>query len=179
MPTALLSPPAGTPVTRAVAELLRDDGWHTVSTSDGPVDALIVDPGLLDDAPVRGAARGLLDLVEHTSFPSRDDGGAAVVVVGSRDQLGWGERPEHAAEAAAVFGVARSLALQLAPRGVTVNVVAGLPAGDGPAALLPEPATAADLAATIAFLAHPRSRYVTGQLVFCDAGAALLSSLSV
>jgi enoyl-[acyl-carrier-protein] reductase (NADH) len=58
-------------------------------------------------------------------------------------------------------------------------VVAGLPAGDGPAALLPEPATAADLAATIAFLAHPRSRYVTGQLVFCDAGAALLSSLSV
>ena len=66
----------------------------------------------------------------------------AVVVVGSRDQLGWGERPEHAAEAAAVFGAARSLALRLAPRGITVNVVAGLPAGDGPAALLPEPATA-------------------------------------
>ena len=42
MPTALLSPPAGTPVTRAVAELLRDDGWHIVSTPDGPVDALIV-----------------------------------------------------------------------------------------------------------------------------------------
>jgi NAD(P)-dependent dehydrogenase (short-subunit alcohol dehydrogenase family) len=102
-----------------------------------------------------------------------------VVVVGSRDQLGWGERPEHAAEAAAVFGAARSLALRLAPLGITVNVVAGLPAGDGPAALLPEPATAADLAAAIAFLAHPRSRYVTGQLVFCDAGAALLSSLSV
>jgi hypothetical protein len=178
MPTALLSP-AGTAVTAAVAELLEADGWTVVSTPDGPVDALVVDPGLLDEAPVRDAARSLLDLVERTPFPGRDDGGGAVVVVGSRDQLGWGERPEHAAEAAAVFGAARSLALRLAPHGTTVNVVAGLPAGDGPAALLPEPATAADLAATIAFLAHPRSRYVTGQLVFCDAGAALLSSLSV
>ena len=50
---------------------------------------------------------------------------------------------------------------------------------DGPAALLPDPATAGDLAATATFLAHPRSRYVTGQVVFCDAGAALLSSFSV
>jgi NAD(P)-dependent dehydrogenase (short-subunit alcohol dehydrogenase family) len=178
VPTALLSP-AGTPATAAVAELLRADGWTVVSTADGPVDALVVDPGLLDEAPVRDAARSLLDLVERTPLRSRDDGGAAVVVVGSRDQLGWGERPEHAAEAAAVFGAARSLALRLAPLGITVNVVAGLPAGDGPAALLPEPATAADLAATVAFFAHPRSRYVTGQLVFCDAGAALLSSFSV
>ena len=102
-----------------------------------------------------------------------------MVVVGSRDQLGWGDRPELAAEAAAVFGAARSLALRLAPAGITVNLVAGRPAGDGPAGLLPEPATPADIAATVAFLAHPRSRYITGQLVFCDAGAALLSSLSV
>jgi NAD(P)-dependent dehydrogenase (short-subunit alcohol dehydrogenase family) len=168
-----------TPVTTAVAELLRDDGWEVVSTADRPVDALIVDPGLLDDTPVHDAARALLDLVEHTPFPGRDDGGAAVVVVGSRDQLGWGTRPERAAEAAAVFAAVRSLALHLAPRGITVNLVAGLPADDGPAALLPDPATPGDLAATAAFLAHPRSRYVTGQVVFCDAGAALLSSFSV
>ena len=178
MPIALLAP-IRTPVTAAVADLLRADGWTVVSTTDRPVDALVVDPGLLDDGPVRDAAHGLLDLVERTPFPSRDDGGAAVVVVGSRDQLGWGERPELAAEAAAVFGATRSLALRLAPRGITVNLVAGRPAGDGPAELLPEPVTPADVAATVAFLAHPRSRYVTGQLVFCDAGAALLSSLSV
>jgi NAD(P)-dependent dehydrogenase (short-subunit alcohol dehydrogenase family) len=178
MPTVLLSP-ATTTVAVAVADLLRADGWTVVTTPHGPVDALVVDPGLLDGHPVRDAARGLLDLVERTPFPSRDDGGAAVVVIGSRDQLGSGDRPELAAEAAAVFGAARSLALRLAPRGITVNVVAGRPDGDGSAELLPEPVTPADVAATVAFLAHPRSRYVTGQLVFCDAGAALLSSLSV
>ena len=176
-PTALVHPV--TPVTTAVAELLRDDGWDVVSTADRPVDALIVDPGLLDGTPVRDAARTVLDLVERTPFPNRDDGGAAVVVGGSRDQLGWSTRPEQAAEAAAVFAAVRSLALHLAPSGITVNLVAGLPAGDGPAPLLPGPAGPGDVAATVAFLAHPRSRYVTGQLVFCDAGAALLSSFSV
>src|SRR5919107_1866169 len=119
--TALLAPASGTPVAVAVAELLRDDGWTVVSTSDDPVDALVVDPGLLDGSPVHDAARALLELVGRTPFASRADGGAAVVVVGSRDQLGWGDRPECAAEAAAVFAAVRSLALRLAPHGITVN----------------------------------------------------------
>jgi Enoyl-[acyl-carrier-protein] reductase (NADH) len=178
MPTALLRP-ATTPVTTAVADQLRADGWTITDSPAGPVDALVVDPGLLDGAPVHDTARALLDLVARTPFPARDDGGAAVVVIGSRDQLGWADRPELAAEAGAVFAAARSLALLLAPQGVTVNVVAGVPDGGGPRALLPDPASAADLAAAAVFLTDPRSRYITGQLLFCDAGTSLLSSLSV
>jgi NAD(P)-dependent dehydrogenase (short-subunit alcohol dehydrogenase family) len=178
MPTAVLTP-ADSPVNAALAELLTADGWTITTEPDGPVDALVVDPGLLGGGAVSGAASALIALVGRTPFRSKVDGGAAVVVIGSRDQLGWATRPELAAEAGAVFAAARSLALWLAPDGITVNVVAGSPAEDSPAALLPEPATPEDLAATAAFLAHPRSRYTTGQVLFCDAGGALLSSMSV
>lgn len=168
MPVVRLVPDS-TPVLDAVRDLLPD--WELAS--DGPVDALVVDPGLLDGAPVLDAA-DLIELVRTTDF----GGGGAVAVIGSRDQLGWADRPELAAAAGALFATVRSLALAHAPQGITINLVAGSTAAD-PAPLLPGPAGVDDLAAAIAFLVHPRSRYVTGQLLFCAAGADLPSSLSI
>jgi NAD(P)-dependent dehydrogenase (short-subunit alcohol dehydrogenase family) len=175
--TALLVP-ARSEVTAVVADLLHDSGWAVTEAADGPVDALVFDPGLLRGDPDPDPAATLQALVERTPFPARDDGGAAVVVIGSRDQLGRVADPHRAALAGAVFAAARSIALALAPSGVTVNVVAGVPT-DGRRGLLPDAPTLADVAGAVAFLADPRSRYITGQLLFCDAGDALLSSMSV
>jgi NAD(P)-dependent dehydrogenase (short-subunit alcohol dehydrogenase family) len=182
MPVALIVTNR-TVVSQAVASQLRDAGWdiRTEGESTEPVDAVLFDPGMLDvDAAVSGAATALLDLAERTTFRPRADGGAALVAIGSRDQLGSAGAPELAAEAGALATMVRSLALRLAPSGVTVNLVAGLSAVLGsPQGLLPEAVPPEDIAATAVFLLDPRSRYITGQLLFCCGGASLLSSMSV
>ncbi|MFF1963260.1 hypothetical protein ACFVW5_06495 [Streptomyces sp. NPDC058232] len=176
--TAVLSP-GESPVIAATASRLIAAGWRTVP-GDSPVDAVIFDPGLLDGSVPDNPAEQLLGLTEDLlpRLRHRKDGGAAIVVIGSRDQLGWGARPALAAAAGALASVTRSLALDLAPRGVSVNLVAGVHSGDEPRGLLPDAVSAADIAEAVAFFADPRSRYITGQLMFCSGGSHLLSSMS-
>ncbi|MEV6657253.1 SDR family oxidoreductase [Nocardia fluminea] len=98
----------------------------------------------------------------------------------SRDQLGSADRVEAAAVAGALASVVRSLALKLAPQQIRVNLIApGDPAAGDVRSLLPKPVAVEDVAATAAFLADPRSSYITGQILFCCGGSSLLSSLSV
>ena len=65
------------------------------------------------------AAAALADLV----VPRMPDGGR-VVLIGSRTASGAAGRSQYAATKAALLGMARSWAAELAPRGITVNVVA-------------------------------------------------------
>lgn len=209
-PVAVLA--GSTPVSRAVIKRLRSDNWVTedldpaepgaveaVAARHGAIDGLVYDPGLLDggEAPRPGeVVDTFLDLVENVRphLRSREEGGARIVVVSSRDGLGWPDRPGVAAAAGALVAVARSLALQLGPQGITINVVAALPpegsalrrAGQPagthlhePEPLTPEPVTVDDIAGTAAFFLDARSGYITGQVLYCCGGASLLSSLSV
>jgi 3-oxoacyl-[acyl-carrier protein] reductase len=86
---------------------------------------------------------------------------------------------------AALTGLTRGLARDLAPRGITVTVVHGglidtdMNPADGPGAGLLRPVTAAgrygqadDIAATVAYLAGDGGRYVTGTAVTVDGGFA-------
>jgi len=50
--------------------------------------------------------------------------GGRIVLIGSRTAAGAGERSQYAATKAALVGMARSWAIELAPRGITVNVIA-------------------------------------------------------
>lgn len=194
------------PVGFALQELLAPAQWTLADA--GPdlgtdaseaggrrsVDGLIYDPGLLDPGclawshddvgRVVGELGCLVDLVAHR-LRSRDDGGTGIVVVGSRDALGWEGRSVSAAANAALIAFARSLALEMGKgrSGVTVNVVLGpsppaVPDEDAghPRRLTSEVVTASDIAEVVAFFIEPGNRYVTGQAIYACGGSDLLSS---
>lgn len=104
----------------------------------------------------------------------------------------WGQRGAscevaYSATKAALIGLTRSLAAELAPSHIRVNCVApGVIQTDMldelPPELLPQLAeqtpmgrlgTPADIAAAVAFLASPEADFITGQVLTCDGGFIL------
>jgi NAD(P)-dependent dehydrogenase (short-subunit alcohol dehydrogenase family) len=92
----------------------------------------------------------------------------------------------YSAAKAGLVGLARSLAKEVASRGITINVVApGLvdtdmttdlgPASDQMAAMIPmgRIGQPADIAGVVGFLASNHARYITGAVLPVDGGLAL------
>ncbi len=123
-------------------------------------------------------------------------GSGRIVSIASRAMLGLPARTAYAAAKAALVGATRSWAAELAPHGITANVVApasvdtplwrrlnppGSPRREKILASLPMRRLAApeDVAQAVAFFLDARSSYVTGQTLFVcggqSAGAALLA----
>lgn len=116
--------------------------------------------------------------------PRMPDGGR-VVFIGSRTAQGAANRGQYAATKAALVAMARSWAIELAPRGITVNVVAPA-ATDTP--MLHDPARAAaaprlppigryiqpdEVAGMVAFLLGPDAGAITGQQLVMCGGSSL------
>ncbi len=108
-----------------------------------------------------------------------------VVLIGSRVAQGMPGRGQYAASKAAVIALARSWASEVAPQGVTVNVVS--PAATQ-TSMLDDPSRAAsaprlppigrliqpeEIAATVAFLLSPSAAAITGQDIAVCGGASL------
>lgn len=126
------------------------------------------------------AAENLVQAV----LPALPDG-ARIVLIGSRTATGSPGRSQYAATKAAMVAMARSWAAELAPRAITVNVVA-------PAAtqtpMLADPARAAvqpklppigryirpeEVAATVSFLLSEGAAAITGQQIVICGGSSL------
>lgn len=122
-------------------------------------------------------------LVEHVT--ARMPGEGRIVLIGSRTAEGAAGRSQYAASKAAMVALARSWALELAPRGVTVNVVApgatdtpmlrdpgraGLPPRLPPIGRFIKPE---EVAALTAFLLSDAAAGITGQRIFVCGGASL------
>jgi 3-oxoacyl-[acyl-carrier protein] reductase len=138
--------------------------------------------------PEDGAAMWRLHVeaaaVLANSLLPRMSGGGRMVLIGSRVASGAAGRSQYAAVKAALVGMARSWAAELAPKGITVNVVAP---GATETPMLMDPARAVtppnmppigrfirpeEVAALTAFLLSSEAAAITGQqIVICGGGS--------
>lgn len=114
-----------------------------------------------------------------------------IVLVSSRAVLGLARRTAYASTKAAMLGLARTWALELAPFGITTNVVAPgpiaetemfeevIPPGSAKLAAISQaipvgrPGTPADVARAILFFANPDASFITGQTLFVCGGTSV------
>lgn len=114
-----------------------------------------------------------------------------VVLVSTRAILGLAKRTVYSATKAGLVGLARTWALELAPHGITVNVVAPgpiaetemfhqvIPAGsprlDAVARSIPvgRVGTPADVTRAILFFIQPEASFVTGQTLYVCGGTSV------
>ena len=161
----------------------------------GPVQVLVNNAGVHDDAPFPGMSReqwsrviqvsldGFFNVTQPLVMPmARTRWGRIITISSVTARLGTRGQSNYAAAKGAVEAASRSLAREVGSRGVTVNCVApGIIAGgmsDGHfddkaiAGLVPlqRAGSAGDVAAVVGFLASDDAGYITGQRIPVDGG---------
>ena len=132
-----------------------------------------------------------LTLVQAALPSMRAAGFGRIVLISSRAALGLATRTAYSATKAGMIGMARTWALELAPDGITVNVVAPGPIRETemfhdviPAESPREEALAAaipvkrlgvpdDVARAVMFFSSPASSFITGQTLFVCGGSSI------
>ena len=163
--------------------------------ASGPIQVLVNNAGIHDDAPLAGMAdaqwKRVIDVSLHGFFHvtqplllpmARTRWGRIVSVSSVAAVLGNRGQANYAAAKAALHGATKSLAREMASRGITANVVApGVIAGHMAEAVFPAdvvkqlvPAARAgtpdEVAALVGFLCSEAAGYVNGQVIGIDGG---------
>jgi len=177
---------------QAAQELAQRFEVTTVVHNAGVIrPALISDVKLDDlDALVDLHLGCAIQLVQAALPAMRAQRFGRVVLLSSRAALGLQTRTSYSATKAGMLGMARTWALELAPEGITVNVVAPGPirtdmfydvveagsereralAASVPVRRLGE---SADVARAVRFFADPASSFVTGQVLYVCGGTSV------
>lgn len=163
----------------------------------GPIQVLINNAGIHDDAPLAGMSHaqwhrvvdvslnGFYHVTQPLLLPMlRTRWGRIVSVSSIAGVIGNRGQANYAAAKAGLHGAAKSLAQEIASRGVTVNVVAPgiVQTAMGEKAFSPEQieamvpmkraGTPDEVAALIGFLVSPEAGYITGQVLSINGGMA-------
>jgi 3-oxoacyl-[acyl-carrier protein] reductase len=181
----------------AAKELVRRFEVTTLIHNAGVIrPALLPEVQLTDiDALVNLHWGAALQLVQACLPTMRARKFGRILLMSSRAALGAQTRTAYSATKSGMLGLARTWALELAPDGITVNVVAPgpvhtemfydvIPAGSEReqklAASIPvgRIGEAADVARAVSFFIHPDAGFITGQSLYVCGGASL-GSLSL
>ncbi len=163
--------------------------------ADGPIQIVVNNAGIHDDAPMAGMDaekwRRVIDVSLHGFFHvtqplllpmARTRWGRIVSISSVAAVLGNRGQSNYAAAKAALHGASKSLAREMASRGISVNVVApGVIAGGMAADAFPPeqirqmvPAARAgtpeEVAALVAFLCGDMAGYINGQVIGINGG---------
>jgi 3-oxoacyl-[acyl-carrier protein] reductase len=159
--------------------------------ADGPLQIVVNNAGIHDDAPMEAQWRRVIDVSLHGFFNvtqplllpmARARWGRIVSISSVAAMLGNRGQTNYAAAKAALHGATRSLAREMASRGITVNVVApGVIAGrmaeeSIPAAMIKQMVPAAragtpdEVAALVRFLCSDAAGYISGQVIGVNGG---------
>ena len=167
----------------------------------GGVDILVGNAGIwpaeevaVRDMPDERWARTMAENVDGMFFVTRSalrampDGGRVVLVASTAGQRGEAMHADYAASKGAMISFVKSVAIEVAPRGITVNsvapgwvdtemcaepfaaggrerIAAGIPVG--------RIATPDDIAAPIVFLCTEAARHITGEILNVNGGSVL------
>ncbi|MBL8342524.1 MAG: SDR family oxidoreductase [Rubrivivax sp.] len=169
---------------------------HTITTivhNAGSIrPALLADVSLDDLSTLAELHLGSAITLAQAALPAmRAAHFGRIVLVGSRGALGLATRSAYAATKAGMVGLARTWALELAPEGITVNVVAPgpirgtemfhevVPAESerekrlATAIPVQRLGTPEDVARAVDFFVDPAAGFVTGQVLYVCGGASV------
>lgn len=187
----------GLSVGHSVQDLTDAEGLRALVAGLPRVDVLVNNAGIFDvidfDALTESDLRRMTDVNYIPVFTlsqaaaRRMPADGRIINIASRSWLGARQIAHYAASKAAVVGLTRAMALDLAPQRILVNAIAPgvietaiLDAWDDearkalaarqPIGRLGRPE---DIAAAVGFLADPRTGFITGQTLIVDGGASV------
>jgi NAD(P)-dependent dehydrogenase (short-subunit alcohol dehydrogenase family) len=177
---------------RAAEEISKSHAITTVIHNAGVIrPALLPDVKLEDVNALVNLHLSAAILLTQAALPAMKAAGyGRVVLVSSRAVLGLPTRTAYSATKAAMLGMARTWALELAPQGITVNVVApgpietdnfhsivprGSPQVEKIAQSIPVKrlGQAGDVARAVLFFADRENSFVTGQVLYVCGGTSV------
>ena len=174
--------------------------FHRVQQELGVIDILVNNAGITRDdllmrmkesdfdAVINTNLKGTFNTIRHLSrYLLKQRAGKIINISSVSGILGNAGQSNYAASKAGVIGLTKSVARELASRGICVNAVAPGFVETEMTAVLPEKTQeelkkqiplgragqVQDIANAVAFLASPESDYITGQILSVDGGMAI------